>query len=116
MTLHPEVQRKAQAEVDQVVGISRLPDFSDEAALPYVQAVLKEALRWHPVTPLGLFLCVPGVIFESLVTGLPLQRSHTGSQKVTPTKDTTFPQAQPLYQMHGAFIITSSLHFSLNYF
>ena len=45
MTLYPEVQRKAQAEVDQVVGISRLPDFSDEAALPYVQAVLQEALR-----------------------------------------------------------------------
>ncbi|KAN0130018.1 Cytochrome P450 [Lactarius tabidus] len=54
MTLYPEVQRKAQAEIDQIVGNSRLPEFSDEAALPYVQAVLKEALRWHPVTPLAL--------------------------------------------------------------
>ncbi|KAH9160853.1 cytochrome P450 [Lactarius sanguifluus] len=54
MTLYPEVQRKAQTEIDQVVGISRLPDFSDQDALPYVQAVLKEVLRWHPVTPLGL--------------------------------------------------------------
>ncbi|KAH9038272.1 cytochrome P450 [Lactarius hengduanensis] len=54
MTLYPEVQRKAQAEIDQVVGNSRLPDFSDEGALPYVQAVLKEVLRWHPVTPLGV--------------------------------------------------------------
>jgi hypothetical protein len=114
MTLYPEVQRKAQAEIDQIVGNSRLPEFSDEVALPYVQAVLKEALRWHPVTPLGLFLCV-NIIFESLVTGLLLQRCHTGSQRVTPTKDISFPQARPLYQMHGAYITTIPLHF-LNYF
>jgi cytochrome P450 len=56
MTLYPEVQRKAQAEIDSVVGNSRLPDFSDQDALPYVQAVLKEVLRWHPVTPLCMFL------------------------------------------------------------
>ncbi|KAH9038276.1 cytochrome P450 [Lactarius hengduanensis] len=42
MILYPEVQRKAQAEIDRVVGNSRLPDFSDQDALPYVQAVLKE--------------------------------------------------------------------------
>ncbi|KAH8978634.1 cytochrome P450 [Lactarius akahatsu] len=53
MTLYPEVQRKAQTEIDRVVGNSRLPDFSDQDALPYVQAVLKEVLRWHPVLPLG---------------------------------------------------------------
>ena len=56
MTLYPEVQRKAQTEIDQVVGTSRLPDFSDQDALPYVQAVLKEVLRWHPVSPLGFSL------------------------------------------------------------
>jgi cytochrome P450 len=56
MTLYPDVQRKAQAEIDSVVGNSRLPDFSDQDALPYVQAVLKEVLRWHPVTPLSMFL------------------------------------------------------------
>jgi len=52
MTLYPDVQRKAQAEIDQIVGNSRLPKFSDEGALPYVTAVLKETLRWHPVGPL----------------------------------------------------------------
>jgi cytochrome P450 len=56
MTLYPEVQRKAQAEIDSVVGNSRLPDYSDQDALPYIQAVLKEVLRWHPVTPLSMFL------------------------------------------------------------
>ncbi len=61
MTLYPEVQRKAQTEIDRVVGNSRLPDFSDQDALPYVQAVLKEVLRWHPVAPLGVLLRI--VIF-----------------------------------------------------
>ena len=54
MTLYPDVQRKAQTEIDRVVGNSRLPEFSDQDALPYVRAVLKEVLRWHPVTPLGV--------------------------------------------------------------
>ena len=61
MTLYPDVQRKAQAEIDQIVGNSRLPNFSDEATLPYVQAIVKEVLRWHPVAPLGGFFGVSGV-------------------------------------------------------
>ena len=56
MTLYPEVQRKAQAEIDRVVENSRLPEYSDQDELPYVDAVLKEVLRWHPVTPLGMSL------------------------------------------------------------
>ena len=53
MVLYPEVQRKAQAEIDSVVGKDRLPDFGDQPLLPYVTAILEEALRWHPVVPLG---------------------------------------------------------------
>jgi hypothetical protein len=53
MVLYPEVQRKAQAEIDAVVGKDRLPDFGDQPLLPYVSAILEEALRWHPVVPLG---------------------------------------------------------------
>jgi hypothetical protein len=72
MILYPDVQRKAQAEIDQIVGNSRLPDFSDEGALPYVQAVLKEVLRWHPVTPLGLFYkCRWQSLVTDYVTGVP---------------------------------------------
>ena len=55
MTMYPEVQRKAQAEIDHVIGKSRLPVHSDENSLPYLQAVLKEVLRWHPVTPLSVY-------------------------------------------------------------
>jgi cytochrome P450 len=54
MALFPEVQTKAQAEIDQVVGSSRLPQFEDRPNLPYVDAVIKEVLRWHPVTPMGI--------------------------------------------------------------
>lgn len=52
MTLYPEVQRKAQAEIDRVVGNDRLPTFADQANLPYIDALAKELLRWNPVTPL----------------------------------------------------------------
>ena len=101
MTLYPEVQRKAQAEIDQIVGNSRLPDFSDEVTLPYVQAVLKEVLRWHPVTPLGLSFSVAGIL--SLVIELPLQRYHIGSQRTMSTKGIAFLRDQLLYQTSGGF-------------
>ncbi|KAI0350830.1 cytochrome P450 [Trametes cingulata] len=54
MAMHPEEQRKAQAEVDAVVGPHRLPDFADREALPYVNALIKEVFRWHNVVPLGI--------------------------------------------------------------
>ncbi|KAH9917357.1 cytochrome P450 [Amylocystis lapponica] len=54
MLRYPEVQRKAQEEIDRIVGPDRLPEFSDEKLLPYVTAVVKEVLRWQPVTPLGI--------------------------------------------------------------
>ncbi|KAI0301926.1 cytochrome P450 [Multifurca ochricompacta] len=54
MMAFPEVQRRAQAELDDVVGRSRLPTFDDAPHLPYVRAVVKEILRWRPVTPLGV--------------------------------------------------------------
>jgi len=52
MILHPEVQEKAQEEIDRVVGQDRLPTQDDRAALPYVEAILKEILRWNSPTPL----------------------------------------------------------------
>lgn len=54
MVLYPEAQQKAQDEIDAVVGTGRLPDFDDEASLPYVSALCQEVQRWHPVAPLGI--------------------------------------------------------------
>ncbi|KAF8513269.1 cytochrome P450, partial [Gautieria morchelliformis] len=53
MVLSPEVQKKAQAELDAVVGPNRLPEFEDRNDLPYINALCKEILRWHPLVPLG---------------------------------------------------------------
>ncbi len=52
MQLHPDVQRKGQAELDAVVGSDRLPTFADRPNLPYVNAMVKEVLRWNAVVPL----------------------------------------------------------------
>jgi cytochrome P450 len=45
MLLHPDVVAKAQAELDAVVGPDRLPTFSDEGQLKYLEAVIKEVHR-----------------------------------------------------------------------
>lgn len=52
MVQFPEVQTKAQEELDRVCA-GRLPTFEDVNALPYVEAIVREALRWNPVFPEG---------------------------------------------------------------
>jgi hypothetical protein len=56
LTLFPQVQRRAQAELDIVVGRDRLPTFDDRPRLPYIEALCKELMRWQMVTPLGTVL------------------------------------------------------------
>ncbi|KAG2108532.1 cytochrome P450 [Suillus discolor] len=58
MTLFPDVQKKAQAEIDAVIGPDRLPSFADQDTLPYIGALVKEGLRWHSVIPTGFAHCV----------------------------------------------------------
>jgi len=52
MALYPEVQRRAQADIDRVAQ-DRLPTIDDYASLPYIRAVIREILRWGPVAPYG---------------------------------------------------------------
>ncbi|KAJ3576228.1 hypothetical protein NP233_g558 [Leucocoprinus birnbaumii] len=52
--LYPDVMYKAQREIDTVVGPDRMPDFQDFDTLPYIRAMIKETLRWHPFVPLGI--------------------------------------------------------------
>ncbi|PBK75825.1 cytochrome P450 [Armillaria solidipes] len=52
--LYPEVQAKAQAELDAIIGSNRLPNFDDRPQLPYIEAILLEALRWNPVVPMSI--------------------------------------------------------------
>lgn len=52
--LHPDAVVPAQEELDRVVGPNRLPTFDDMARLPYVDAFIREVMRWRPATPGGM--------------------------------------------------------------
>ncbi|PPQ68675.1 hypothetical protein CVT26_002956 [Gymnopilus dilepis] len=54
MALHPKQQQLAHDEIDRVVGPGRLPQFEDRENLPYLNAIIKETARWHPVVPLSV--------------------------------------------------------------
>ncbi|TFK64020.1 cytochrome P450 [Pluteus cervinus] len=54
MVRWPEVQKRAQIEIDRIVGRRRFPTFADRTNLPYVTAMVKEVFRWRPVAPLGV--------------------------------------------------------------
>jgi hypothetical protein len=58
----PEVQAKAQEEIDHVVGSNRLPEMADLVHLPYVNALIKETHRFRPVLPTG----VPHAAFKDI--------------------------------------------------
>ena len=66
MALYPDVQKKAQAEIDAVVGPNRLPDFHDRSSLPYINAVVKESSRWNLVLPLGMPFVI--IIITTILT------------------------------------------------
>ncbi|EMD31245.1 hypothetical protein CERSUDRAFT_100592 [Gelatoporia subvermispora B] len=54
MSVCPDVQRRAQEELERVVGPNRLPNSGDRPHLPYIEAVIREIYRWNPVAPLSL--------------------------------------------------------------
>ncbi|KAG1780024.1 cytochrome P450 [Suillus placidus] len=54
MFLFGDKQRKAQEEIDRVVGPDRLPTYEDRESLPYIEALICESLRWHPSVPMGV--------------------------------------------------------------
>ena len=53
LTGRPDIQTKAQAEIDQVLGKS-LATLTDKKAMPYIQAMLEELMRYTVIIPLGL--------------------------------------------------------------
>ncbi|KAI9441783.1 cytochrome P450 [Lactarius indigo] len=54
LVLYPEVQKRAQVELDTVITRDRLPTFEDRPRLPYIDALCRELLRWQMVTPMGI--------------------------------------------------------------
>ena len=53
MALYPDIQTKAQAEIDRVVGSERLPQVSDRESLPYLMAIVREVFRWQPIVTIS---------------------------------------------------------------
>ncbi|EGO02937.1 hypothetical protein SERLA73DRAFT_70422 [Serpula lacrymans var. lacrymans S7.3] len=54
MAMHPDIYKKAQDEIDQVTGASRLPNIEDRPELPYLNCIMKEVHRWNPPVQLAL--------------------------------------------------------------
>jgi len=55
MTAFPETQRKAQEEIDALVGNARAPCLDDVEQLPYCKAIIQEIHRWRPGLPIAIF-------------------------------------------------------------
>jgi len=53
MTTFPDVCKKAQEELSRMLGDGVLPTTNDCGHLPYLDAVIKETIRWGVVGPLG---------------------------------------------------------------
>jgi cytochrome P450 len=58
MLEHPEYMKRAQAELDGVLGPgpARFPTFEDRPHLPFLDALFSETLRWGVIVPLGVLL------------------------------------------------------------
>jgi len=54
MLHYPDVYRKAQEEIDRVIGNERLPDLTDRHSLPYLEALVMELYRWNPPVTVGI--------------------------------------------------------------
>ena len=79
MLLHPDVQKKAQQELDRVIGTDRLPELSDEKELPYITAIMKEIFRWAIILPMGRWN-FGVVILRSLIGFLNAGVGHVSSE------------------------------------
>ena len=53
MTMFPDVYNKAREELSQTLGDGILPTITDCSRLPYLNAVVKETIRWGAAGPLG---------------------------------------------------------------
>ncbi|KIJ07546.1 hypothetical protein PAXINDRAFT_19268 [Paxillus involutus ATCC 200175] len=98
MTLHPRVMKKAQEELDSVVGVRRLPTFADRPSLPYLDALVTELLRWHTPAPItmrstrvddeynGYFIPAGSYIFVNIWAMLRDERTYTNPLEFRPER------------------------------
>lgn len=49
-----KAQRRIQAEIEEVVGDSRMPTYQDRNKMPYAEAFIMEMMRWRTLVPINL--------------------------------------------------------------
>ncbi|KAM6219185.1 cytochrome P450 2J2-like isoform 1-T1 [Rhynchocyon petersi] len=54
MAMNPEIQEKVQAEIDRVIGHSKLPSIANRDHMPYTNAVIHEVQRMGNILPMNL--------------------------------------------------------------
>lgn len=103
MVLYPEVQKKAQAEIDEIVGEKRLPTWADYSSMPYIATLVKEAMRWRPTAPLGF----PHALSEGNVTNadVTLELMRTVSQ-ISGSTENSSPKGLSCSSMFGVYTTT----------
>ncbi len=71
MVIHPNVYKKAQEEIDRVVGPDRLPDIQDRDSLPYLRCIILELYRYE--------------LSVQIQRGVPYSRAFTTIRYLSPT-------------------------------
>ncbi|KAG9315905.1 cytochrome P450 [Chiua virens] len=90
MIVFPAAQKKAQAQIDAVVGKGRLPRFEDRPLLPYVDALIREVLRYRPIAPLS----VPHAsVNDDIYEGYHIPKGIVHSSFITEHRSKEFPGA-----------------------
>ncbi|KAJ7512021.1 cytochrome P450 [Mycena galericulata] len=89
LALHPEHQERARREVESVVGSTRLPELDDFERMPFVNALIKEAIRIRPSFPIGAPHYTTDEIHASpaLMFGTPFNTSPITVQELHPSEE-----------------------------
>ena len=104
MALHPDVQKRAQAEVDDEVGRNQVAEYAQLENVPYLFAVMKEVLRFAPVGPLGVFS--PHCTTDTHSSLPQWKPSHTRSCKMTNIWDTELQRIQRCFPTSGIHVFS----------
>ena len=90
MVLNQDAQERAQAEIQHVIGHDRLPTLDDRKDLPYVNALIKEVLRWAPPAPLGVYVSPPLLSGLTILPRTPACRHQRRSLRWTLYTETVY--------------------------
>jgi hypothetical protein len=93
MVKYPRIWKRAQTEIDAFVGTDRLPEFDDRSSLPYVDAIVRETMRWQPPAPLCATM---NTIFQTSLLII-LKQFHTPQQPVISTTASSFLKVFQIY-------------------